>query len=159
MAVARRSRLLALGLSTVLLAGTAWAAIHAVSALGQARAQVAASRAELSQLRNMMPVVEQRERYAQAVAAFNAQVAGTGLDPARWTDRRVQRPRITLSRQEAETMLKQQAGAGVGQLFVADRFDVSVNTPSAGLFTPAQPDDKGFSVEMTGMVYFPLDIK
>jgi hypothetical protein len=159
MAMSRRSRLLVLGLSTVLLAVTAWTAVHAVSGLAEARAQVAASQAELAQLRNLVPTVEQHERYALAAERFTALVVGSGLDPARWTDRRVHRTTMALSRREAETLLRQQGAAGSGQWFAADRFDVAVVAPSAGLFTPAQPDDRGFSVEMSGTVYFPLDVK
>lgn len=159
MAISRRSRLLILGLSTALLAVTAWTAVRAVSALGQARAQVAASKSELAQLRNLVPTVEQHERYALAARQFNALVASSGLAPARWTDRRVNRPTMALSRSEAETVLRQQVATGSGQWFAADRFDVSVIDPSEGLFTPAQTDDRGFSVEMLGTVYFPLEIK
>jgi hypothetical protein len=159
MAMSRRSRLLVLGLSTVLMAVASWTAIHAVSALGQARAQVAASKTELAQLRNLVPTVEQHERYALAAEEFKAVVAGAGLDPARWTDRRVNRTTVALSRQEAEALLQQQVGAGSSQWFAADRFNVAVIDPSAGLFTPAQQDDRGFSVEMLGTVYFPLDVK
>ena len=159
MVISRRSRLLLLGLSTALLAVTAWTAVRAVSALGNARAQVAASHAELAQLRNLVPTVEQHERYALAARQFNALVADTGLDPAQWTDRRVYHTTMALSRQEAETVLRQQGATGSRQWFAADRFDVAVIAPTAGLFTTAQQDDRGFSVEMSGTVYFPLDIK
>lgn len=159
MAISRRSRLIILGLSTALLAVTAWTAVRAVSALGQARAQVAASKSELAQLRNLVPTVEQHERYALAAQQFNALVASSGLDPAQWTDRRVNRTTMALSRREAETVLRQQVASGSGQWFAADRFDVSVIDPLAGLFTPAQQDDRGFSVEMSGTVYFPLDVQ
>jgi len=159
MAKSRRSRLFVLGLSTVLLAATAWAAISAVSSMGRARAQVAASQAELRDLRAQIPVVEQQEQYALAAQEFNALVANSGLDPAKWTDRRVHHTTSALSRQEAETLLRQQVGGGGGQWFAADRFDVGVIAASSGLFTPADADDRGFSVEVSGTVYFPLDIK
>lgn len=159
MATARRSRLLVLGLATALLAVTAWAAYSAVSAMGRARAQVAASQTELRNLRSQIPMVEQHEQYALATQRFNAMVAGSGLDPSRWTDRRVHHATSALSRQEAETLLRQQVGAGGGQWFAADRFDVGVIAATSGLFTPADAEDRGFSVEMSGTVYFPLDIK
>jgi hypothetical protein len=59
-------------------------------------------------------------------------------------------------RLEAERLLSQQLGGGALQWFVADRFGVSVVSPTAGLFTPALPDDPGFSLELSGVVYFPL---
>jgi hypothetical protein len=151
--------LLVLGLATVFMAVASWTAVRAMSALGQARVQLATSQTELAQLRNLIPTVEQHERYALAAGQFNALVAASGLDPAKWTDRRVNHASRELSRQEAETLLQQQITAGSGQWFAADRFNVGVIAPSTGLFTAAQEGDRGFSVEMSGMVYFPLDVK
>jgi hypothetical protein len=159
MAAARPSRLLVLGLSTALMAVASWTAIDAVSALGQARAKVAASQAELAQLRGLVPAVEQHERYALAAERFKTLVAGSGLDPAKWSDRRVGLVAVTLPRREADSLLRQQVGAGSAQWFAADQFDVAVVAPSAGLFTPAQADDEGFRLAMSGTVYFPLGVK
>lgn len=159
MAASRRSRLLVLGLATVLMAVASWSAIRAMSALSQARAQVATSQTELAQLRDLMPAVEQHERYAIAAKKFNALVASSDLDPAKWTDRRVNHTSKELSRREAETLLQQQITAGSGQWFAADRFNIGVIDPSMGLFTRTQEADRGFSVEMSGIIYFPLDIK
>ncbi|MCB4364683.1 hypothetical protein KIH07_13125 [Hydrogenophaga taeniospiralis] len=156
MAMSRHGRLVVLAAVTVALAVAAWLAMSQVSQLNQARVQVAATRAELAQLRGLMPVVEQRERYARQDAEIRALAERDGIDPARWSSRRVQRAPSAVSRLEAERLLSQQLGGGALQWFAADRFDVAVVSPTAGLFTPAQPDDRGFSLELSGVVYFPL---
>lgn len=159
MVASRSARLLVLGLATVLMAVASWSAIRSMSALSQARALVSASQTELAQLRNLIPTVEEHERYAIAVKQFNALVSRSGLDPAKWTDRRVNHTSRDVSRREAETLLQQQITAGSDQWFAADRFNVGVVDPSTGLFTQSLKDDRGFNVEMSGTVYFPLDVK
>jgi hypothetical protein len=156
MATSRHRRLVVLGAVTVSLAVAAWLTMSQVSQLNQARAQVASTRAELGQLRGLMPVVEQRERYARQDAEIRVLAEREGFDPARWSSRRVQRAPSAVPRLEAERLLSQQLGGSALQWFVADRFDVSVVSPTAGLFTPALPDDRGFSLELSGVVYFPL---
>src|SRR3990167_7560178 len=145
MAMSRHGRLVVLAAVTVALAVAAWLAMSQVSQLNQARAQVAATRAELVQLRGLMPAVEQRERYARQDAEPRALAEREGIAPPRWSPRRVQRAPSAVSRLEAERLLSQQLGGGALQWFAADRFDVAVVSPTAGLFTPGQPHDRGFS--------------
>ena len=157
MSISRQTSLLVLGLSTLLLAGTSWKAFQTVAELRSARLAVTSSQIELDQLQAQMPAVEQHEQFARSAQAFQAAVTSSNLDPANWVDRRISRTTTAMTRQEAEAFLRQQVGGGAGQWFAADRFDVGVITPSAGLFTPAQADDRGFSVEMSGTVFFPLN--
>lgn len=157
MAMSRQTSLLVLGLSTLLLAGTSWKAFQTVSELESARLAVTSSQIELDQLRAQVPAVEQHEQFARAAEAFKSAVANSNLDPAKWVDRRVSRTTTAMTREEAEALLRQQVGGNGGQWFAADRFDVGVITPSAGMFSPAQADDRGFSVEMSGTVFFPLN--
>lgn len=157
MAVSRRGRLIVLGLATLMLALACWAAIQAMTRLGQARVQGVSLRAEKAQLQNQLPLIEQRETYARQTEEVRAMAARLGIDPARWSNRRVQRTASLISRQDADTLLRQQFGASGRQWFAADQFDVAVTSPLAGLFTPPSSDDRGFSLEMVGVVYFPFD--
>ncbi|GAA6142587.1 hypothetical protein [Hydrogenophaga sp. 5NK40-0174] len=153
---ARRNRLVMLGVATACMVVASWYAFHSVTQLKNARASHAAARSELSNLRALMPTVEQHERYAQEQAKIAQMVEQSGFDPASWTNRKVQRPASIVPRAEAEALLQQQIGVSAYQWFAADHFDVAVITPTAGLFSPAQKDDRGFSLEMTGVVYFPM---
>ncbi len=159
MAMSRRARLVVLGLSTVLLAAASWVALRGVSELGQVRAEGVAARAELGRLRDLMPLVEQQERYGQEAESFQAVIDRAGLDPFLWANRKVQHSVSVMSRADAEKLLSQQVDLAGGQWFAADRFDAAVVSQSAGLFTVADADDRGFSVEMSGKVFFPLDVK
>ncbi|GLS14858.1 hypothetical protein [Hydrogenophaga electricum] len=159
MSASRRGRLTLLGLSTAALAVACWVAMQAIAELGRARAQTASVRTELSQLRNLLPMVEQRERYVRESDDVKAMIERIGVDPAQWANRRIQRSASVLSRQDAEQLLVQQLGGGGRQWFAADLFDVSVTAPSAGLFTAPAPNEKGFNVELSGVVYFPLSAR
>lgn len=152
----RRLRLILLGAATLALAVAAWFAWQAVGRLGQARSEAASARAELTQLRGLVPALEQHERYARDAEDIKAMIAKAGFDPAKWSNRKLQRTTALLSRRDAETLLVQQIGANGAQWFAADYFDVTVASPGAGLFSPVLPDDRGFNVEMAGVVYFPL---
>jgi hypothetical protein len=159
MAMSRRTRLVVLGLSTVLLAAASWVAVRGVSQLSHVRAEGIAARSELGRLRNLMPLVEEQERYGKEAEAFQAVIDRAGLDPSLWANRRVQHAVSVMPRQDAERLLSQQVDRQGGQWFAAERFDAAVVSQGAGLFTPADADDRGFSVEMTGKVFFPLDVK
>lgn len=157
MAGSRRGRLIVLAVSTVLLALACWAAMQNMSRLSQMRAQGEWLRAEKMQLQNQLPLIEQRETYDRQAQEVKAMAARLGIDPERWTNRRVQRSPALISRQDAETLLRQQLGPQGRQWFAADRFDLAVTSPQAGLFTPPLPEDRGFSLEMVGEVYFPFE--
>lgn len=156
MSISRQGRLIVLGGATVLLAIAAWAAYSSVARLQDARTRTASARTELQQLRSQLPVVEQHERFAQERAEITALIEKSGFDPAAWTNRRVQQSGALLTRIETEKLMQQQVGVGANQWFAADHFDVSVASANAGLFTPAQADDRGFNVNMAGMVFFPM---
>lgn len=155
----RRFRLVVLGVVTVLLALASWVAVSGVSKLNQAKVRSSQNRTELAQLRGLVPALVQREQFAREQQELKLLVVTTGIDPANWTDRRVQRSPGVLKRRDAEQLLRQYATGSAAQWFAADRFDVAVTSPSAGLFTPAGSDDGGFNLEMLGTVYFPLNAK
>ncbi len=156
MALPRHVCLVILGIATAALAVAAWAALDSVTRLSNARKQTVQTRTELGQLRNLLPAIEQREAFIREADVIRTRIDKGGLDPERWTHRRVQRPASMVSRQDAEKTLGQLVGANARQWFAPESFAVSVISPEAGLFTPALPDDRGFSLEMTGMVHFPI---
>lgn len=157
MVLSRRIYLAVLGLSAVLLVTASWLVMRSATELGRVRAETAAARAELGRLRDLLPLVEQQERYNQEAQAFKAMIERAGLNPAKWANRKVQHTAAILPRTQAENLLGQQVNGTGAQWFAAERFDAAVVSPSAGLFTLADEDDRGFSVEMTGKVFFPLD--
>ena len=159
MAGSRRLRLVLLGAATLFLAIASWVAVSAVSALNQAKVRSSQNRAEVAQLRGLVPALVRREQFAHEQAQLKLLVVETGIDPANWTDRRVQRSPGVLTRREAEQLLSQYATGNAAQWFAADRFDVAVTSPSAGLFTPAGLNENGFNLEILGTVYFPLNVK
>lgn len=133
--------------------------MDAMARLDQARALAAGLQAEREQLHSQLPMIERRETYVREAEAIKAMAGRLGIDPAQWTNRRVQRTASLIGRQEAETLLLQQFGSKQRQWFAAEQFDVAVTSPTAGLFTPPQPDDRGFNLEMAGVVYFPFDAR
>ncbi|MFP5467961.1 MAG: hypothetical protein ACLGG8_10640 [Gammaproteobacteria bacterium] len=159
MVVSRRGRLIFLAGATVLLALAGWATMDAMARLGQARMLEASLHAERAQLQSQLPMIERREAYVREAEAVKAMAGQLGIDPAQWTNRRVQRTASLIGRQDAETLLIQQFGAKQRQWFAAEHFDVAVTSPMAGLFTPPPPDDRGFNLEMAGVVYFPFDAR
>lgn len=159
MSLSRRARLGLLGTTTAALALVAWYAVHSMMELRKIRTQAAVHRVELSQLKALLPVIQQREAYAREAQALQEQVKRLGLSPTEWTNRRVQKPVTVVSRSEAEKLVAQQLGRSGRDWFVAERFDVSVVNQADGLFTAAQPADKGFNLEMIGNVYFPVAVK
>lgn len=156
MALPRHVRLGILGIATAALAVAAWAALDSVSRLSQARQHTVQTRTELDQLRKLLPAIEQREAFNREADVIRTRIDKGGLDPDRWTHRRVQRTAAVVSRQDAEKTLGQLVGVNARQWFAPETFAVSVISPEAGLFTPALPDDRGFSLEMTGVVHFPI---
>ena len=159
MTISRRARLTWLGLTTVALALVAWYAVQSVVELKQIRTQVAVNRAELIQLKSQLPAIQQREAFAQEAKALQEQVKRLGLSASDWSNRRVQQTTKVVSRGDAEKLLGQQLGRNGQDWFVPERFDVGVVNPADGLFTPVPLDDKGFTVEIAGPVYFPLAVK
>src|SRR5690606_41989207 len=121
MAGARRGRVVVLAVSTVLLALACWAAMQGMSRLSQMRAQGEWLRAEKMQLQNELPVIEQRETYARQAQEVKAMAARLGIDPERWTNRRVQRSPALTSRSAAEAFPRQQPGPRGRRWFDARR--------------------------------------
>lgn len=156
MVLSRRKGLVLLGLATALLIAASWTILRSVTELGRARTQAALVRAEAAQLQGLMAQVQEQERYQQDAQAFAALMARTGLDPAQWANRKVQHTAAIVARVQAEKLVGQQIDGRGTQWFAPERFDVAVVSPEAGLFTPAEPADRGFSLEMTGKVFFPL---
>lgn len=152
----RRLRITGLAIATGLLALATWSALQAVGRLGQAQSRAAMARAELTQLRGLLPAIEQHEQYVRDGEDIRVMIGKAGFDPARWANRKLQRTAALLPRRDAEALLLQQIGANGAQWFAADYFDVSVASAGAGLFSPSAPDDRGFNVEMAGVLYFPL---
>lgn len=155
----RRFRLVALGVAALFLALASWVAVRAVSELNQNKVRSSQNRAELAQLRGLVPAVVGREQFAREQEQLKILVTTAGIDPSNWTDRRVQRSPGVLTRRDAEQLLSQYAAGSAAQWFAADRFDVAATSPSAGLFTPPGADETGFNLEMLGTVYFPLTVK
>ena len=152
----RKLRLGTLGASALALALATSAALHSADRLKQARQQAAELRQEERHLERQRPSIEQREALARAAEVVRTRVEKDGLVPERWSQRRIQRTTAVVSRQQAELALHQLAGSQSRQWFSPETFSVAVTGPDAGLFTPALPDDKGFSLEMTGVVHFPV---
>lgn len=157
MALSRRICLAVLGLSAVFLVAASWTLMRSATELSRARAETATAHAELARLRDLLPLVEQQERYDRDAQAFQRIIEVAGLNPDKWANRKVQHTAAIVPRAQAEKLLTQQVDGAGTQWFAAERFDVAVVDQSAGLFTWAGEEDRGFSVEMTGKVFFPLD--
>lgn len=106
--------------------------------------------------RNLMPEVQRRERFAQLADEAVAQSQKLGFDPTAWAERRLTRAAAPISRGDANDLLRQVGGGGSEGLFAADNFELSVLSAKASLFHPPSLDDKGLSLAMSGVLYFPL---
>lgn len=159
MTLPRHSRLGVLAAAALTLVLAASFAVYSLSQLRAAQVENVSSRIEINKIKAQLPAIQQREAYGKEAKLLQTQVVSAGLSPTLWANRKVQQPVAVFTRQSAEKLFTQQLGFGDRQWFAADRFDVSVIDQSAGLFTPANAQDKGFSVEMVGILYFPLQTK
>lgn len=157
MSLYRRLRLVALCVSLVALVLSVWAAISSFERLNQVRQQATNVRLQLGQLRNLLPAIEQREAYARGAQSIATQLVEAVPDASLWSQRRVQRTASLVSRYEAENDISQLSANESLHWFVPESFSVSILSPQGGLFTPAAADDKGFNLEYSGLIYFPVE--
>ena len=84
-------------------------------------------------------------------------IRAAGFDPAKWSQRRVQRSTALVTRHEAQQLLQQMGDGQHRQWLAAETFEIAVLSPTAGLFNPPAADDRGFNLGIVGAVYFPLE--
>ncbi len=110
----------------------------------------------LDAARGLMPEVQRRERFAVLAEEAAAQSRKLGFDPTAWAERRITRAGAPISRNDANALLRQVGGGGSEGLFAADSFELSVLSSDAGLFHAPSLNDKGLTLAMSGVLYFPL---
>ena len=154
MRAGRLLKLAALGAATLLLAAGAWKARSGLQQLAFEQRQVMLGEARIAAAKNLIPNVEQHERFAQLADQAQAQAGLAGLDASQWAQRRIQRTSAMLSRTEAQEQLVQIGANGKGQLMVAEGFELAVLSQNAGLFTQPAADDAGLMLSINGTVYF-----
>lgn len=155
----RKARLLILVVLTTLLALLVWWTHAQMSHLAQLRAQTNQYRVQAAQLENQKPLIEQRESLARQRKMLIEQVKAAGIEQSNWGSRSLQLPSSAMSRFAAESTMSQISGANGAQWFVADNFDVQVIETGEGLFNLPSNQDRGFNLQLTGVIYFPLQKK
>lgn len=150
----RRLSLVALGLATALLGAGAWLAQSGLQRLALQRQQSAQWMQGMQQARALMPEVEQRERLARSISDLDSQARRLGVDPAHWASRRLRQPQGVVTRVAAADFLNELAQAGTGAIFVADAFDIAMQSAGAGLFHAPQTGDEGVTLGASGTLYF-----
>ncbi len=152
----RAVALLTLGIAAAALVAGTLAAQAGMQMSRTERQAAVAFTARFDSARNLMPEVQRRERFAQLADEAVAQSQKLGFDPAAWAERRLTRVAAPISRGDANHLLRQVGGGGSEGLFAADNFELSVLSPEASLFRAPALDDKGLSLAMSGVLYFPL---
>jgi hypothetical protein len=153
---ARVLKLMGLGAATAFLMGGGWMARSGLQQRLIESRELSLVDARLAAAKQMLPLIEKRESFAQLSQQAQARISLTGLDAQRWTARRIQRSTITVNRQDAQTQLAQIDTSGSDRRLVADGFELAVVSPSAGLFTPPPADDMGVMLNLNATVYFPV---
>lgn len=152
----RSLKLGALALATGCLAVAAWTARDGLKTLTFERRQVAVSQARYMAAAQLLPQLERREQFMRDGKALQAQAQRVAFDPRMWGQRRIHRTSASIGRAEAQELLNQLVAVGPAHLMAAESFDLAVLSRDAGLFTEPRPDDKGLSLAINGMLYFPL---
>jgi|JI10StandDraft_1071094.scaffolds.fasta_scaffold879210_2 hypothetical protein len=156
MNAARLLKLGMLALATVCLAVAAWMARDSLQRLADERRQVAISHARHTAALQLLPQLERRDQFVQQTRALQAQAQRLEFDPTLWGQRRVHRTSASIGRADAQELLRQLGATGPGRLMAAESFEISVLSRDAGLFTTPKNDDKGLSLAIEGMLYFPM---
>ncbi len=151
---ARKIRLLILGLLTLAFCAVVWWTYSNMGRLTQLRAETARLKADAQQLQSQKAQLDQQELFVRQRQELRQRVVSTGLTEAQWGSRVIQRPTSVVSRGQAEQLLRQLSGASGEYWFAADSFDVAVSQSTEGLFSPPTSADRGFNVQMSGVVYF-----
>lgn len=155
MSQTRKIRLLILGLLTLAFCAAVWWTYSNMGRLTQLRAETARLKADAQQLQSQKAQLDQQEAFVLQRQALRQRVISAGLAEAQWGSRVIQRPTSLVPRGQAEQLLRQLSGASGESWFAADSFDVAVSQNTEGLFSPPTSADRGFNVQMSGVVYFP----
>ena len=107
MRLSRSSSLVALALATLIMAGGAWLTRDGLYRLSLEKRQTALLKARLVNAQQLMPQVERREAYARQAQVVQEKIRAAGFDPAKWSQRRVQRSTALVTRHEAQQLLQQ----------------------------------------------------
>jgi hypothetical protein len=159
MQAARKIRLLALVALTALLALLVWWTHDQTTRLAHLRAQTNQYLAQAAQLESQKPLIEQRQNLASQRKNLVNQVKAAQIDQRNWGSRSLQLPSSPMSRSAAESTMAQISGANGAQWFVADSFDVQVIQAGEGLFNSPSVQDRGFNLQLAGVIHFPLQKK
>jgi hypothetical protein len=151
----RKIRLLLLGLLTLAFCAVVWWTYSNMGRLTQLRAETARLKSDALQLQSQKAQLDQQEAFVLQRQALKQRVIAAGLSEAQWGSRVIQRQTSLVSRGQAEQLLRQLSGTVGKDWFVADSFDVAVSHNTEGLFTPPTSADRGFNVQVSGVVYFP----
>ena len=150
----RQIRLLTLGLLTLALCAIVWWTYSNMGQLSQLRAETARIKSDVAQLQSQKAQLDQQLAFVSERQALKQRVLSAGLSEAQWGSRVIQRSTALVSRGQAEQLLRQLSGAAGDSWFAADSFDVSVGQLSEGLFSQPTVADRGFNVQVSGVVYF-----
>ena len=142
MRLSRSSSLVALALATLIMAGGAWLTRDGLYRLSLEKRQTALLKARLVNAQQLMPQVERREAYARQAQVVQEKIRAAGFDPAKWSQRRVQRSTALVTRHEAQQLLQQMGDGQHRQWLAAETFEIAVLSPTAGLFNPPAADDR-----------------
>jgi hypothetical protein len=100
---------------------------------------------------------EQRNKWVSAATQLVADSQQAGLTPERWVERKVNLRSASVSRIEADRLVRETA-ASTGRLFVAEGFELSVLGAKEGLFDVPSSDDRGLVMTLAGS-YFARDAR
>jgi hypothetical protein len=154
MKIARHVQQFALAVIAVLLGISLWWMLGKMDKVAQLKRQSARISADANFAKQQSMQLAKFEEHVQLRKELRQKVKASDLSEPKWSSRVLQSPGTLIPRDQAEHVLKVLASNRGDQWFAAESFDISVGVPSEGLFTAPSKEDRGFNLQMTGVVYF-----
>lgn len=155
----RRTSLLVFAGALAALVITAVWFISTRSQLARAYQQVDAQSRALNEARVREQEAQLQVEYANSARQLLDEVQRRGLTPRQWGERLIRLNQTQMGREEAAALLES-LNRNPDRIFGASGFELSVTTPSDGLFTPPPWSERGpppLQLSMDGSVLFRTD--
>ena len=149
----RRAMLLMLVVALLALVAAALWFAHVRSGLAAAYAVVASERHALDELLARQHEQDLRAELAEAAGALVERARMSGLDPASWSERRINIRQTQLPREAVNELLATTA-RGDGRLFGAEAFELSVTRSDDGLFDVPGAQSQPIALTLRGTLLF-----
>lgn len=120
--------------------------------LDRTRQDAASTHQQLNVLDDELQTAQRHAQWVTLSQQLVSQSQALGLQPERWIERRINMRSASLSRMEADRLLRDTT-LTTDRLFVPESYEISVLDGRGGLFDLAATDDRGLSLTLRGSFY------